>query len=372
MKIAMLSPFNPYRGGIAQFSDRLLVELAKNQEVKAFTFSKMYPDFLFPGKTQYVPDADFSNHKNRVLNSINPLSYKKTANRINDYKPDVLIVAYWMPFIAPAYAAVCSFLNKNIKIIGLIHNALPHERGMLDKSLAKLFFNRCDAFVCMSDAVKNDLLELNSKARILVHPHPIYDHYGEPIDKDVACRKLGIESFKKNLLFFGLIRDYKGLDLLIQAMDYLEYDYQLLIAGESYGDFSKYLNLIADSKLQNNIFVHQMYISDEEVGIFFSASDVLVLPYRSATQSGVIAISYQLETPMVATDVGALGGTLRSSQTGVVADALIPQSLANAIKEIFSDKERFNLFKENTKHEKLRLSWNGFADALNSFVGKLN
>lgn len=368
MKIAMLSPFNPYRGGIAQFSDRLLIELSKHHEVKAFSFSKMYPDFLFPGKTQYVADADLENAENRVLNSVNPLTYRSTARQINAYKPDVLILAYWMPFIAPAYAMVCLFLNKDIRVVGLVHNALPHEQGLLDKPLAKLFFKRCDAFVCMSDSVKRDLISLIPEAKILVHPHPIYDHYGEPCSKSEASEILGVDSIKKTLLFFGLIREYKGLDILIRAMDFLDADYQLVIAGESYGSFAKYSELISQSKFKNNIFVHERYISDAEVRVFFSAADVLVLPYRTATQSGVIAISYQMETPMVATDVGSLGDTLRLSQTGEVSQSLEPKDLANAIKKMFADDDRLVEYQENARKEKLRLSWLGFERELTTFL----
>lgn len=364
----MLSPFNPYRGGIAQFSDRLYAELSKYHEVKAFTFSSMYPNFLFPGKTQYVPDADLSNRENRVLNSVNPFSYITTASKINAYRPDVLIVAYWMPFIAPAYGSVCMLLNKDIKVVGLIHNALPHEQGLLDKPLAKFFFNRCDAFICMSDSVKKDLQFLKKSADILVSPHPIYDHYGEPIDKVSACSRLGIDPTKKNILFFGLIRDYKGLDILIESMNYLDEDYQLIIAGESYGDFRKYQRLIDESKLSNNIFVYERYIADDDVAVFFSAADILALPYRTATQSGVIAISYQMETPMVATEVGALGDTLRVADTGVVATEVDPEEFASAIKTIFQDQNKFDEYINNTRKEKQRLSWTRFEKAVSAFL----
>lgn len=368
MKIAMLSPFNPYRGGIAQFSDRLYAELSKHHEVKAFTFSTMYPNFLFPGKTQYVPDADLSNDENRVLSSINPFSYITTASKINAYQPDVLIIAYWMPFIAPAYGSVCLLLNKNIKVVALVHNAISHEQGLLDKPLAKFFFNRCDAFICMSDSVKADLQLLRKDADILVSPHPIYDHYGEPIDRVSACSKLGIDSAKKNILFFGLIRDYKGLDILIESMNYLDEDYQLIIAGESYGDFGKYQKLIDEYKLSNNIFVHERYIADDDVAVFFSAADILALPYRTATQSGVIAISYQMETPMVATDVGALGDTLRVADTGVVSSDVKAEKFAEAIKAIFHDQCKFNNYIANTRKEKQRLSWARFEEAVSVFL----
>ncbi|MDU1891013.1 MAG: glycosyltransferase [Dysgonomonas sp.] len=372
MKIAILSPFYPYRGGLAQLNARLYTELAKRNEVKAFTFTTLYPNFLFPGKTQYVAEGDSATKidAQRILNSINPFTYIKTARYINKYNPDVLIIPYWMSFLAPAFGSVCLFLNKKIKIVSLVHNAIPHERTIIDKPLAKFFFNRCDAFIVMSEPVKKDLLLLKKNANILLQPHPIYDHYGERIDRQEACRLLKIKEDKKNLLFFGLIRDYKGLDLLIDAFGKLDDSYQLIIAGESYGSFDKYNAQISLSPLKDNIAVFEQYIPDEMVTTLFSAADMLVLPYRSATQSGVVALAYQLELPMIATNVGALGSTIKESETGLVIDNVDAKDIANAIKEYFGDS-KLELYKENLKKEKTRLSWNNFIHSIESFLSQL-
>jgi len=372
MRIAILSPFHPYRGGIAQFSEQLYIELSKKNEVKAFSFTTMYPDFLFPGKTQYVPDGEYSDiDSKRVLNSINPLSYIKTANQINKFKPDIVIIAYWMSFMVPAYTSICLLLNKKVKIIALVHNAIPHEKRFMDKPLAKLFFNRCDAFIVLSEPVKEDVLSLKKKANIVLQPHPIYNHYGDPIQRDLACDTLGIESNKKNLLFFGLIREYKGLVLLIEAMNYLDNSYQLIIAGESYGGFETYSKLIEKSQNKNNIKVFEQYIPDSMVSTFFSAADVLVLPYRSATQSGVIAIAIQMEIPMIATDVGSLGSSIKESGTGLVVKSATCADIANGIKQFFSGEGLTDQYEEKLKKEKDRLSWRNFAKSIESFLSDL-
>jgi glycosyltransferase involved in cell wall biosynthesis len=369
MRIAFLSPFHPYRGGISQFSEQFYKELSKQHEVKAFSFITMYPNFLFPGKTQYVPEGESSEIKvERILSSVNPFSYIKTAGRINKYKPDILIIPYWMSFMVPAFSSVCLLLNKNIKIISLIHNAIPHEKKVIDKPLAKFFFNRCDGFIVLSQPVKDDLLSLKKGANVIVYPHPIYNHYGEPIDKEAACERLGINSDKKNLLFFGLIREYKGLDLLIEAMNKLDESYQLIIAGESYEGFQKYADLIEKLPFKENVKVYEQYIPDSMVSTFFSAADVLVLPYRSATQSGVIAIAYQMELPMIATNVGGLGAAVEASQTGLVVPFATAEDLSDGIRQFFSEGSRVEIYKENLKKEKNRLSWSNFTRSIDSFL----
>lgn len=370
MKIAILSPFYPYRGGLAQLNARLYNELRLRNEVKAFSFTVLYPNFLFPGKTQYVAENDSATFvdSERVLNSVNPISYIKTAKAINKYSPDILIIPYWMSFMAPAFGTVCRLLNKNIKIVSLVHNAIPHERTIIDKPFARFFFKKCDGFIVMSDHVKSDLLSLCTNPKILLHSHPIYDQYGERSDRELACSKLGIDIGKKNLLFFGLIRDYKGLDALIETMDLLDDSYQLIIAGESYGSFDRYSQLINKSRNRANIKVFQEYIPDDMVSVLFSASDVLVLPYRSATQSGVVAIAYQLELPMIATDVGALGKAVSDSQTGLVVDSATSENLSRAIKEFFEDKEKIGLYIQNAKNEKNRLSWDSFSRSIEDFI----
>jgi glycosyltransferase involved in cell wall biosynthesis len=368
MKIACLSTFYPFRGGIAQFNANLLLELQKNNEVLPFTFKRQYPDFLFPGKTQYVTPDDRAIPINSipVLDTINPFSYEKTAREILKFQPDILVMKCWMSFLAPSLGYVAKRLkNKGVKTLCIVDNAIPHEQKFFDRPLAKFFFKQCTNFVVMSDVVKNDLLQIFPSAKYCMLPHPLYDHFGEKIEKETAQQKLNLDRNKKTLLFFGLIRDYKGLDLLIDAMQFLDESYQLVIAGECYGDFGKYQNRIDQSPAKERITVFNRYISDAEMPVFFSATDLLVLPYRSATQSGVIPVACHFETPIVVTDVGGLRETVEKSGIGYVCRPN-PESISEAILSFFNaDTEHF---KDNFQKEKERLSWSSFADKMLNFV----
>ncbi|MDR1370010.1 MAG: glycosyltransferase [Dysgonamonadaceae bacterium] len=367
MKIAILSPFYPYRGGIAQFSAMLYTAMEKEHEVRAFSFSRLYPGFLFPGKTQYVEKGDQAIEipSERILDSINPFSYRKTVRKIADFQPDVLIIVYWMSFFGPAYGHIADRLKKKTTVISLVHNAIPHEPKFFDKPFAKLLFDRSNGFVVMSDIVKNDLLLMEPKARFCVRPHPLYNHFGEKQDRKTACKTLNLDPDKKTLLFFGLIRDYKGLDLLIDAMTGLDDDFQLLIAGESYGSFEKYETQISHSPAKNRIHVINKYIEDGLVPILFSAADLLVLPYKSATQSGVIPVAYHFEVPVVATDVGGLRETLEQPGTGIICQS-DPGSIASAVEQFFfTGKEHFI---DNIRKEKENLSWEKFANKVVEFA----
>jgi glycosyltransferase involved in cell wall biosynthesis len=366
MRIAILSPFHPYRGGIAQFSDMLYNVLEKDLEVKAFSFSRLYPDFLFPGKTQYVEkeDSAVSIPADRILDSINPFSYRKTVKAIEQFHPDVLIIAYWMPFFVPAYAHIADKLKKKTKIISLLHNAIPHEPRFFDRFLAKGLFNRSQGFMVMSEVVKQDLLSLKPDARYCLKPHPLYNHFGEKIASTEARETFGLAVHKKTLLFFGLIRDYKGLDLLIDAVSLLDDSYQLLIAGESYGSFDKYQKQIDQSPAKDRIKMLNHYMDDREVPILFSAADILVLPYKSATQSGVLPIAYHFEVPVVGTDVGGLKESIENTGSGVVCQPEAT-SMARGIEKLFAiGKENFIA---NIQKEKKALSWEDFAQALVKF-----
>ncbi|MDR3218410.1 MAG: glycosyltransferase [Dysgonamonadaceae bacterium] len=370
MRIAILSPFYPYRGGIAQFSAMLYKELEKEHEVKAFSFSRLYPGFLFPGKTQLVEEGDDAIQipSMRKLDSIGPFSYFQTAGEIKKFQPDVLVIAYWMSFFSPAYTFIAKQLKRKTRIIALLHNAFPHEPHFFDKPLAKRFFKQCSGFMLMSEKVETDLLSLRPDAQYCLNQHPIFDHFGERIEQEKAREQLDIDTNKTTLLFFGLIRDYKGLDLLIDAMSLLDDSYQLIIAGECYGDFKKYQQQIDASPAGTRIKTMNRYIDDNEVPILFSASDLLVTPYRSATQSGVIPIAYHFEVPVLATDVGGLKETIEKAGTGLVC---LPQteSIAQGVQSLFQlGKERFIA---NIRNEKQLLSWEIFAGKLLDFAGQL-
>ncbi|MDH6535172.1 glycosyltransferase [Parabacteroides sp. 52] len=374
MKIAILSPFYPYRGGISQFSAMLYTTLKQEgHEVEAFNFKRLYPDFLFPGKTQYVhaDDPAIALPSQRCLDSINPFSYSSTVKALKTFAPDVLIISYWMSFFVPAYAHIAHRMKKKCKIITLIHNAIPHEPRFFDKPMASLLFRQSDGFIVMSETVRDDLLRLCPQAKYIYNPHPLYDHFGAKMEKEKACQALLIPTDKKTLLFFGLIRDYKGLDVLIEAMGLVDdEDYQLLIAGESYGDFEKYRQQIETSPAKDRIHVHNRYVSDEELPVFFSAADILVLPYRSATQSGVVSVAYHYDMPMLATPVGDFRRSIEMPGTGIVVSDVSSQALAEGIQMLFRP-EKLETCYAQIKKEKALLSWNVLTDKLVNFVQEL-
>ena len=371
MKIAHLSTFYPFRGGIAQFNANLYKELQKEHEVNPFTFKRQYPEFLFPGKTQYITDNDHAVPVDSipVLDTANPFCYWMAARQIAKTKPEVLIMKYWMTYFAPSLGTVAKYVKKRgCKVISILDNVIPHEKHFFDKPLTTWFLKQNSGFVVMSKSVRDDLLTLQPDARFILQEHPLYNHFGEKIDKRLAIEQLKLDLGKKTLLFFGLIRDYKGLDLLIDAMSLLDESYQLVIAGESYGDFGKYQQAIENSPACSRIKVLNRYIADDEVPRLFSAADLLVTPYRSATQSGVIPIAYHFDLPVLATDVGGLKENIEQAGTGLVCLPTI-ESLSDGIREFFSSDK--DIFIANIQKEKKALSWETFASALTGFIETL-
>lgn len=369
MKIAFLSPFYPFRGGIAQFSDSLYLALAEGNEVKAFTFTRQYPGFLFPGKTQFVSDSDTNRNipVTRVLDSINPITWNRTAKEIIKFSPDVVLISYWMPFFAPAFGKIAGLLkSKGIKVIGIMHNVIAHEKRMGDEALTKYFFNKCDGFVLLNKSSEKDLLSLKPDAKYIIHSHPLYDHYGIKIEKSTAREKLKIPVDKKVILFFGFIRDYKGLDLLIESMKDLNDEYLLLIAGEAYGSFKKYDELIEKSGVKNRINLQVRYIPENEIPVFFSAADVCVLPYRTATQSGIVGIAYHFDLPVIVTNVGGLAEMVEENKTGLIIDKANSGLISSSIKKYFSENSKTNFKSHITEYKSLH-SWQKLAEAIISF-----
>lgn len=372
MRIAYLSTFYPFRGGIAQFNANLCQALRKEHEVIPFTFKRQYPDFLFPGKTQYVTPEDRATvvESIPVLDTANPLAYPAAARRIAACEPDLLIMKYWMSYFAPSLGWVAGHLKKRgCRVVTVLDNVIPHEQKFFDRPLTRWFLGRNSGFVAMSEAVRNDLLSLAPDARHILKPHPLYNHFGERRNQAESRYKLGLDPEKKTLLFFGLIRDYKGLDLLIEAMDRLDDSYQLLIGGENYGSFDKYETSIDQAAYPDNIHAFNRYIGDQEVPLFFSAADVCVLPYKSATQSGITSIAYHFDVPLVVTDTGGLKENVEPTGTGLVCPEISAEALAATIRKFYeADRSRFI---EGIGKLKSILSWENFADALTGFAEEL-
>ena len=360
MRIAIVGPFPPFRGGIADLNSALAYHLSKMHEVHAFNFTTQYPKAFFPGKTQYKSGGAAQDFQNiRCLSSINPLTWKQTANLIIELKPDLVLFRYWMPFFAPAFSGVAKRIIKksDAVIMAICDNVIPHEKRQLDTLLTKRFFGFIDSFVVLSKKVEDELLSFVPEAKYKYSPHPIYSIFGDAPSQKQAKAELNI-STKKVLMFFGLIREYKGLDILIHAMeeikDKLE-NFTLLIVGECYGDEKKYTDLINNAGITDNVQCHFSFIPDNEVGKYFSASDVIVLPYKTASQSGIVQIAYHYDTPVIVSNVGGLPEIVDEGKTGFCVEPN-PGSFADAIRSFYSieDKESF---RSNIAEYKKRFSW---------------
>lgn len=363
MKIIIVGPSHPYRGGIAAFTDRLAAEfVAENVDVELYTFTLQYPSILFPGKTQYS-DAPAPNDISifRRINSINPLTWIKTAKEIKTKNPDIVIFAYWMSFFASCYAKMAKIIKRNkvSRCIGLVHNMMPHEQSILDRLFSPHFVKRMDAFVALSKSVLADVSRLDNKSKPkYFSPHPLYDHYGDKEDKVMAMNSLYLDNNYNYLLFFGLIREYKGLDLLLKAMSDKrldKYPLKLIVAGEFYEKKEPYLKMIDDLDINDKVIICDKYIPDEEVKNFFNLADMVVQPYKSATQSGVTQIAYHFEKPMLVTDVGGLREIVPNGKVGYVVEAE-PSKIADAICD-FYDNERIEYFESNIIEEKKKYEW---------------
>lgn len=374
MKIVFLSTFYPFRGGIAQFNALLYRELEKNNQVEAITFKRQYPEFLFPGKTQMVSKNDIADPipSKRWLDSINPVSYFTTARKVKSLKPDLIITKYWMSFFAPSLGFVLGKQSKKTIRIAILDNVIPHEKRFFDNAFNRYFLKKNDGFIAMSEKVQKDLLHYLPQAKCMLIPHPIYNQFGEKLSKLEALSNLGISVHldKKILLFFGIIRDYKGLDLLLKSLKQLDDSYFLIVAGEVYGSFDKYDEIINEFGLENKIALFNQYIDDSEVKNYFSAADVCILPYKSATQSGITNISYHFELPIIATNVGGLAETIVHGKTGVIVDEVSEKALAVAIRSYFQNYDS-SLFSNEIRISNEENNWQNFAFRLLEFHKKL-
>ncbi len=342
-----MGPMHPYRGGIAHFTEMTVTGLAKRgHEVRPVNFSRQYPELLFPGETQYEPESeapDVVQDAPRLLDSINPLSWFRTGFHLRDAALDAVLFQYWMPFFAPAYGVVARGLRRHYGIpsFTVVHNALPHERHLGDALLSRFFLRACAGHVVMSDAVATDTHRLaGPDAHIEQIAHPVYERFGDPVRKPEARAALGLPNDAPVILFFGFVREYKGLHVLLEAMpDVLEAvpDLRLVVAGEPYADAARYREIIDHHGLHDRVQWHDEYIPSDEVPIFFSAADLVVQPYVSATQSGVAQIATHFERPMVVTDVGGLAESIPHEKAGFVVPPEDPSALAAAVVRFVRD-----------------------------------
>ncbi len=373
MNIAYLSTFYPFRGGIAQFNAKLYREFEKNHKIKAWTFKRQYPNVLFPGTSQFVGDNDTADKidAERVLDTINPLTYWTTARKILKSEPDLMLTKFWMPFFGSSLGQVARILKKkNVINISILDNVEPHEKRPGDDWLINFFLKQNHGFITMSSQVTDDLLKYAPNAKYKLVQHPLYDHFPPRIPKEQAAENLHIDPERKVILFFGFIRKYKGLDILIEAMEHLPDEYLLVIAGESYGSFDEYMELIRKKNLFAKVKMFVRYISDSEVTNFFSAADVCVLPYKSATQSGIVGISYHYGVPLIATDVGGLKEMIVPYGTGMMVEKPAQHLLSAAIHDYFAMNLR-PVYEKRIEEYKKIANWQTLANAIIDFYSEL-
>ena len=373
--IVFLGPSYPYRGGIASFTERLAKEFNdQGYKTELYTFSLQYPSFLFPGKTQFsdAPPPLNLTIKQKV-NSINPFNWIKVGRELRNKKPDIIIVRYWIPFMGPCLGTIlrCVAKNKHTKIICIADNIIPHEKRIGDSLFTTYFIKPIHAFIALSNEVITDMNTLRIKQKKVMLPHPVFDHFGVKTTKQEALNKLNIKSDGGLILFFGFIRQYKGLDLLIKAMSdqrIKDLGIKLLIAGEFYEPKEKYTDLIASAGLAEQIIIHDQFIPENQIPYYFSAADVLVQPYISATQSGVTPLAFHFDLPMIVTNVGGLKEVVVDKSTGLVTEPN-PTSIANSIVEYFATGK--NQFEEKLKIHKRQYSWSVFTDGILSLYKQL-
>jgi glycosyltransferase involved in cell wall biosynthesis len=372
-KIVILGPAHPFRGGIAAFTDRMALACVEaGYEVEVFTFTLQYPSFLFPGKTQFSDAKAPTAFKiTRAFSSINPISWIRLGLRIRKMRPDILIVKFWLPFMAPSLGAIARIVRGNhfTKVVANIDNIVPHEHQPGDRPLAQYFVNSVQGFLVMSRSVMEELVTFSVYKPHRFTPHPIYDHYGAIIPKADALKLLGLDEKISYMMFFGFIRDYKGLDLLIRAAANIELqnlNIKYIVAGEFYSDPKLILQLVDDLKVKDKFIFINEFIPDNEVYKYFCAADAVVQPYKSATQSGVTQIAYHFNKPMIITRVGGLQEFVPDGKVGYVVDPNGP-AIADAIFRFYDEKKEEE-FTANAAVEKLKFSWEVFIRELESVV----
>lgn len=367
-RIAIIGPAYPLRGGLATFNQRLAEQLqAEGDQCVLISFSLQYPKLLFPGKTQYSDDAPPKALVIRsVINSINPVNWLKTGRWLKSQNFDLIIVRYWIPFMSPALGTILRIAKKNraTKIICIADNVTPHEHRPGDKTLSRYFLSVPHAFITMSTKVLADLRVFERNKPAIVVQHPLYDNFGNKVNKNEAKRFLGIAEQEKVILFFGFIRKYKGLDLLIEAMKDSRVKasgIRLLVAGEFYEDERFYKDLIKNCGVEESIILQNHFIADENVKYYLCAADAVIQPYRNATQSGVTPLAYHFETPMIVTNVGGLPALVPHKKVGIVCQAN-PLSIANAILDFYQLGEEY--FIPHLRKEKQKYSWDHLTAAI--------
>lgn len=371
MKVKFIGPAFPYRGGLATIIETLARTFAgRGNQVSIDTFSLQYPRLLFPGKSQFRTGAAPEDLTiERTVSTVNPLSWLKVGRRLRREIPDLVVLKYWTPLMAPCFGTICRLArgNGHTKVVVHLDNITPHENHLYDRVLNRYFLRSVDGFVYMSEAVKNDLDTYGLNKPALFSPHPLFDTYGSPTNRTEACKRLGLEAEQEYVMFFGYIRDYKGLDLLIDAWAMLHSKgltrgRRLLVVGEVYGADTKYIEQIARLGLESEVVMHTRFVPDGEVADYFSVAQMVALPYKSATQSGVTQVAYAFGVPMIVTRVGGLAEIVPDDVVGLLAE-VSAESVAEAIERAWQG-DNLERYRQGIEREKYRFSWDATADTI--------
>lgn len=369
MKIIILGTAYPYRGGLAVYNERLAREFQnEGNEVEIWTFSMQYPGFLFPGKTQFSEENAPQDLKIfRKANSVNPFNWLKVRNEIKKAKADIVIVKFWLPFMAPCLGTIVRGARKNGKsrVISILDNIIPHEHRIGDRFLAKYFVKSVDGFVAMSESVLDDVNTFDRVKPKVFCRHPLYDNFGVKVSREEAINELGLDSKFRYMLFFGLIRDYKGLDLMLKAYaesEFRKMDVRLIVAGEFYSGSEKYFELEKELGLEGLVIWKCEFVPDSRVKYYFGAADIIVQPYKSATQSGVTQIAYHFEKPMLVTNVGGLSEIVPNGKVGYVVEP-DENEIAEKLLDFFKNERQVE-FSDGLNEEKKKYAWSNMTSAI--------
>lgn len=368
LKIFIIGPAYPLRGGPAKFNENLCSELNKaGHNAQIISYSLQYPNFLFPGSTQFETNGEApKNIKiHTLINTINPFNWIKTANFIKKEKPDFILFRYWLPFFGPSLGTIARLVKSKTKVLALTDNIIPHEKRIGDEKFTKYFVKSCHGFIAMSKTVLNDISKFSDTKNKAYSPHPMYETYGNIVTMEEARKKLNLNANDKIILFFGLIRHYKGLDILLEAISHPEIknlNIKLLVAGEFYENKQPYLDLIEKYQLQHQLILHDKFIPNEDVRYYFCASNLVAQTYRNATNSGVTMVGYFYEKPMLVTNVGGLSEIVPDQKCGYVVENSVTKISEKIIHYFTEDKEKE--FTENVRQEKKKYQWFGFINTL--------
>ena len=373
MHVIIVGTAYPYRGGLSAFNERIAYEYQENgHTVEIYTFSLQYPSFLFPGKTQYSDEPAPQGLKiHRKVNSCNPLNWLKVGREIRKKRPDLMITKYWLPFMGPCLGTIERVVrrNRHTRVVAILDNVIPHEHRIGDKLFSRYFVHSTDGFVAMSRSVLNDLGLFDTKKPRQFCPHPLYDHYGSLVDKTAAKQAIGVDPQVRYVLFFGFIRSYKGLDLLLEAFAdprLKEQNVKLIVAGEFYGDSQPYHDQIARLGIGDRVVLCTDFIPDSKVNNYFCACDIVAQPYKTATQSGVTQIAFHFEKPMLVTNVGGLPEIVPDGKIGYVVEPQ-PQAIADALVRFFAEGHEA-AFTEGVREEKKKYAWSKMTDAIAQLI----